>query len=203
MQVNSLFAQSYNYHHILSTGRHFFSCKSSGGVCLVFLHHLPFLSEHWDSEDDMQHAGGAGGGAWVPERRAAGEGEAVGGLERRPGGREKPSGATHQGPAATAGQREAEQVRSRSKGRDATCGKFLCARFQFRALWELFAVLLLQAACRPAQQWVSPGSGAGSQRAQSWDPGLTTSSEGAETKSRESVWHCESQATTCPVVVCL
>lgn len=24
----------------------FFSCKSSGGVCLVFLHHLPFLSEH-------------------------------------------------------------------------------------------------------------------------------------------------------------
>lgn len=63
----------------------------------------------------MQHAGGAGGRAGVPERRAAGEGEAVGGLERSPGGREKPSGETHQGPAAAAGQREAEQVKGRAR----------------------------------------------------------------------------------------
>lgn len=58
----------------------------------------------------MQHAGGAGGGAGVPKRRAAGEGEAVGGLERSPGGWKKPSWETHQRPAETAGQWEAEQV---------------------------------------------------------------------------------------------
>lgn len=76
---------------------------------------VPLLSEHRDSEDDVQHAGGAGGGAGVPERRAAGEGEAVGGLERSPGGREEPGGETHQGPAAAAGQREAEQVKGRRR----------------------------------------------------------------------------------------
>lgn len=53
--------------------------------CSLSLSFFFFLPEHRDSEDHMQHARGAGGGAGVPERRVAGEGEAVGGLERRPG----------------------------------------------------------------------------------------------------------------------
>lgn len=68
------------------------------------------LSEHWDAEDHMQHAGRAGGGAGVPEWWVAGEGTTVGGLERCPGRWKKPSWETHKRPAETVGQREAEQV---------------------------------------------------------------------------------------------
>lgn len=50
-----------------------------------------------------------------------------------------------------------------------------------------------QTACRPAQLWVSPGGGTGSQRAQGWDPGPTTGLEGAETEGWKSVRYCESQ----------
>lgn len=70
-----------------------------------------FSPEHRDTEDNMQHVGGAGGGAGVLKWWAAGEGEAVGGLERGPGGWKKPSRETHQGPAETARQWEAESVR--------------------------------------------------------------------------------------------
>lgn len=51
----------------------------------------------------MQHAGGAGGGAGVSERRVAGERETVGGMERSSGGRKKPSRETDQRPAKTTG----------------------------------------------------------------------------------------------------
>lgn len=75
--------------------------------CLV----LSFIpAEHWDTEDHMQHAGGAGGRAGVPKWRVAGEGKAVGGLERCPGRRKKPGGKTHKRPAEAVGQRETEQV---------------------------------------------------------------------------------------------
>lgn len=68
------------------------------------------LPEHWNAEDHLQHAGGAGGGAGVPERWVAGEGTAVGGLERCLRRWKKPSWETHKRPAETVGQWEAEQV---------------------------------------------------------------------------------------------
>lgn len=72
-----------------------------------------FISEHWNTEDHMQHAGGTGGGAGVPKRWIAWEGEAVGGLERGPGRWKKPGRKTHQGPAEAPGQWEAKQVMSK------------------------------------------------------------------------------------------
>lgn len=47
-------------------------------------------TEPGDTEDHVHHAGGAGSGARDDERRAAGEGETMGGLERDSGGGEEP-----------------------------------------------------------------------------------------------------------------
>lgn len=72
--------------------------------------HFFLPPELGDTEDHMHHAGGAGHGAGDDERRAAGEGAAVGGLEVHTGGREEPGGEEEQGGPKAAGLREAEQV---------------------------------------------------------------------------------------------
>lgn len=67
-------------------------------------------TEPRDSEDHVHHAGGAGCGAGEPERWAAGEGAAVGGLEGHTGGREEPGWEEDQGGPEAAGHWETEQV---------------------------------------------------------------------------------------------
>lgn len=74
-------------------------------------------AEHRDPEDHVQYAGGAGGGAGEPERRAPGEGETVGELEICPGRGEEPGRAQNQRHTETTGQREAKQVQKRTHTR--------------------------------------------------------------------------------------
>lgn len=80
----------------------------------LFIHivssHFFLLPELGDAEDHVHHVGGAGDGAGDDERRAAGEGAAVGGLEVHAGGREEPGGEEEQGGPEAAGLGEAEQV---------------------------------------------------------------------------------------------
>lgn len=96
--------------HCFSMNPMFSKLSSSELLILIISSHFFLLPELGDTEDHVHHAGGAGDGAGVHERRVAGEGAAVGSVEVHAGGREEPGREKDQRGPETAGLGEAEQV---------------------------------------------------------------------------------------------